>query len=223
MLDKLYGQDHDVDFGKQVDGLIKKKNQAKVDLVNSSSLLLQMGIKVLEGDRITAQPGLDVEKYIAQNYQEFAWEAQYRSGQTIHQFGDPDGDKHFGDIDQEQLMFFRWVSCFKDETDNRDQRVIVQLDFETGRFSFLNGFAPQETRNLSDEGFPQGADQSDVKPKLVMKMVKRNSETFSYPEGSRVETMKYNRYLIGWELPDKKIILCVEPNGFVHPWHIKEN
>lgn len=209
------------DYGKDVDSLIRIKDRAKIDLVKTKIALLEMGVKTEKDGLLTYLPGLNVQKYSDQGNQEFSWEAEYKDGTIIRQF---EGKKqnHYGNIDQSKLKIFRWISAFDFATDNKEKKVIVSLDFETGKFEFLNSFCPQEVRAEIYQGYPGG-----VNPRLIMKMIKRTSVSQSYPEGKVDEVMYYNRYLIGWEsTPDSptrdKKILCLEPNGKTHFWHLNQ-
>jgi hypothetical protein len=204
------------DFGKEIDSLLQTKQTAKMNLATSTMELLQMGVKTIKGGTMSALPGLNVDEFNRCGQQEFSWESEDNHGKVLPQF---QGAKqnHFGDIDQSKLSKFRWVSNFYCETDNTDKRAIIELDFLTGKFNFMNGFVPQEVRAKVDDIFPAGES-----PKLILKVIKRESSAVSFPEGTVSETYKYNRYLIGWETKSRKVILCVEPNGFVHFWYNKE-
>jgi hypothetical protein len=201
------------DFGKDVDSLISIKQKAKYDLVSATTKLMEMGTVVISGNKIVCSPRLSIKDYVKCNHQEYAWEAEYEDGTIIAQFQGEE-QHHFGHIDQEKLSKFRWISNFECSTSNLDKRAIVELDFKTGKFSFLNGFAPQEIRALTDDIYPR-----DEKAKLIMKMVKRQSNVVSFPDNTISETYRYNRYLIGWETKSKKVLLCIEPSGFVHLWY----
>lgn len=216
MSNELDPQNLDKNYGQEIDAMVKLKHEAKLNLIKASGRLLEMGAKILVDGVVNSMPGLDVEKYQAQNFQEFAWVAEFEKT-MMHQFS-PDGDNHFGNIDQSKLLKFSWVSCFEVDTSNLDRRVIVELDFKTGKFTFLNGQVPQAIRADADEGYPP-IQLSSVQPKLIMKMVKRNSETVDRKSGKVSEIAKYNRYLIGWEVGAAKRLFCIEPNGLVHYWH----
>lgn len=201
------------DYGKDIDSFIRVRDTAKMDLMKSRMFLLNAGVKTYKDGDLIYLPGLNVNKFIECANQEFYWEAEMKDGKVIRQF---EGKKqnHYGNIDQGQLKIFRWVSNFSYETSNEETRVIVSLDFETGKFEYINGFIPQEIRAEVISGYPQG-----LMPKLIMKVIKRTSTSLSYPDGAIDEVCYYNRYLIGWEIPQKeKKILCIEPNGFVHLW-----
>ncbi len=209
-------EDMKKDFGKDVESLIRICDQAKMDLTKSRMGLLEMGVKVVKDGVLAHLPGLDIGKYEKCNNQEFYWEAEFKDGRILKQF---EGSKqfHYGHIDQSQLKLFRWVSNFSYQTANEDKRVIVTLDFETGKFSFHNGMCPQEVRGEVESGYPVG----EFVPKLILKVVRRTSTSLSYPDGEIDEVAYYNRYLIGWENSQEskvagKRILVIEPNGFIH-------
>lgn len=209
------------DFGKDVDSLIRIKDRAKIDLVKSKIALLELGVKTEKDGVLSHLPGLNISKYSENQNQEFGWEAEYKDGSVVRQF-EGKRQNHYGNIDQSKLKIFRWISNFDWATDSADKRVVVSLNFETGVFEFLNGSCPQEVRAETYQGFP-----GMVNPRLVMKIIKRTSVSQSYPEGKVDEVMYYNRYLIGYEStpesPTKsKKILCVEPNGSVHFWHLDQ-
>lgn len=200
-------------YGNDIDDFIKIRSTAKIDLIKSQAALLNAGVKSVKDGMLNYLPGLDVEAFVNCNNQEFFWEAEMKDGKIIRQF---EGKKqnHYGNIDQSQLKFFRWISNFDYETSNEEKRIIVSLNFGEGTFEFTNGYVPQEIRGAVINGYSK----SPCSPKLIMKMIKRVSNTLSYPNGEVDEIYYYNRYLLGWEEGSNKIILCVEPNGFVHLW-----
>ena len=204
------------DYGKIVDSYIRTRDQAKIDLSKSRMGLLEMGVKTFKDDMLIHLPGLDVEKFEKCNGQEFYWEAEYKDGKILKQF---DGAKqhHYGHIEQDKLKYFRWVSNFDYPTVNEEKRVIITLDFETGKFEFMNGVCPQDVRGEVYLGYPDSNIMSNSK--LILKVIKRTSTSFSFPENSVDEVSYYNRYLIGWEKGENKKILVIEPSGFIHLWH----
>lgn len=216
----MYEEDKkiDYDYGKDVDSLVRIKDDAYITLFKSKMKILEMGVKTEKDGILTSLPGLDVNKYLKWNNQEFSWEAEYDNGKVICQF-EGTKENHYGNIDKDHLKIFRWVSCFDWATDNKDKRVIVSLNFKNGKFEFLNGFCPQEVRAKVSGGYLS----DEFNPKLIMKIIKRTIFSQEYPEGKISERMYYNRYLIGWEGKDRngkkeKRILCIEPNGFIHLW-----
>jgi len=199
-------------YGKDVDELIKIRDNAKINLARSRMALLNMGVKTVMDGVMNYLPGLDVNKFEKCDSKEFYWEAEYEDGTILKQF---DGGKqnHYGNIDQCRLRLFRWISNFNDETDNAEKRVIITLNFRTGLFDFLNGYVPQEVRGEVMNGFDQA-----LRPKLIFKIINRASSCVNF-EGKVDEVCFYNRYLIGYEFSEGvKLILCIEPNGFVHLW-----
>jgi len=211
-MDKTYIKIEDKfkNYGLDVDELIKIRDDAKIKIIRSKMALLNMGVKSVKDGVMSYLPGLDIYKFEKCDNKEFYWEAVYKDGNIIKQF---DGKKqnHYGNIDQSKLKLFRWISNFNDETDNKEKRVVVTLDFETGLFDFLNGYVPQEIRGELINGFDAGSS-----PKLILKVIPRTLITVSYPEGGTDEVYFYNRYLIGYEAGSKKVVLCIEPNGFIH-------
>lgn len=199
-------------FGQVVDMLIQIKERSRMDFTKSKIDLLELGVKTYVGDELHCLSNLDVAKYEACSHQEFGWEAEYKDGTVLKQF---QGEKqhHFGHIDQEKLSILRWVSHFNTETSNEDKRVIVSLDWETGKFSFFNGFASQAARAMGDNCF-----RGDGEPKLILKMVKRVSHAVGINDGVTAEIMHYKRYILGYQTGDDKRIICIEPNGRVHLW-----
>lgn len=204
-------------YGKEIESLIRIREQAKLDLVKSRMKLIELGAKTVHNGSVSYLPGLDLDKFNHCNNQEFTWEAQYVDGTVVKQF---EGSKqyHYGHIDQTKLKFFRWVSNFDYPTSNEERRVIVELNFETGHFGFTNGFVSQETRGAVINGYTHG-----FVPKLILKAIKRTSTSHSFPDGNVDEITYYNRYLIGYEahqdsLENGKVVLCIEPNGEVHLW-----
>lgn len=200
------------DFGVEIDNTIKVREAGRYNFERAKMRLLELGAKnVVDGQLISA-PGLDVEAYEASQQLEFTWEAEHLGGALIRQF---QGKKqhHFGDIDQSKLLTIRWISNFSVDTSNADKRAIVSLDFKTGKFTFHNGFVPQFVRNVADEGFV------GQNPKLILKFIRRSSVGVSFKEGQVVEETRYNRFLLGWETDAKKVVLCIEPNGYIHTWN----
>lgn len=211
-------------YGEDMDSLIRIRDRAKIDLIKSRMALLNLGVKTesLKEGSLAHLPGLNLNQYLAQGRQEFGWEAVLKDGTVLKQF-EGKRQNHYGNIDQELLQSIRWVSCFEDATDNKEKRVIAELDFETGKFEFLNGFCPQEVRAEAIKGYPE-----NFTPKLILKMVKRTATSMSYPEGNAEEVAYYYRYLLGWEgtkesATQAKRIICVEPNGLIHIWHYGED
>ena len=203
----------DYNFGLDVDDMIRLRETSKFNLTSAKMALLNAGVKTITDGILQALPNLDVEKYEKCNFQEFSWEAEYEDGSVLKQF---EGAKqhHYGNIEQDKLKTLRWVSHFVVETSNEDKRVIVTLDWKTGLWSFYNGLVLQEVKAAVAEGFPAG-----ITPKLILKMVKRESSGVGFPGAAVSEVTRYNRYILGWEAGDTKVLLCVEPNGYIHFWH----
>jgi hypothetical protein len=201
-------------FGKDVDSFLRLRDDSKVNMARAKMELLNMGVKTYKDGQLTFLPGLNVDKFLSCNNQEFQWEAEYEDGNIVRQFGNNGKDSHYGNIDQSKLKLFRWISNFDYATDNPDKRIIVELDFTTGKFNFYNGFIPQQVRGdiRVMDGFKDNVDGK----KLIMKIIKRTTTSLSYPDGAVDEVCYYNRYIIGWETSSEKCILCIEPNGNIN-------
>lgn len=206
----------DFNFGLDVDEAIRLRETSRYNLTQAKMALLKMGVKTVSDGQLNALPNLDVDKYTKSCNQEFSWEAEYEDGSILTQF---EGAKqhHYGNIEQDKLKFIRWVSHFVAETSNTEKRVMVTLDWKTGLWSFVNGFVLQEVKGEVAEGF--GVTTIDFRPKLILKMVKRESQGVEFPGSAVGEIARYYRYILGWEAGDNKVILCVEPNGYTHLWH----
>lgn len=210
------------DMGGVVDAAINKRDTAQVDLIQSKMQLLELGVKTIEGDQIFHMPGLNLDRFMEWNRQEFSWEAEYEDGKVIRQFEKNGKQHHYGHIDQEKLVKFRWVSCFDYATANEDKRVIVEVDLKTGEFNLHNGSIDMSLKNFLWEDARSIRD-SFKNPKLIMKMIRRESNTYSFPDGEHSSIALYNRYLIGYESSKEseakfKRVLCIEPNGVTHFW-----
>lgn len=201
-------------FGEDIDRLISVLQGAQRDIVLAQSALLTAGVKSVKDGQMNYMPGLNVERFFACGNQEFYWEAEYLDGTVIRQY-EGKVQKNFAHIDQSKLKLVRWVSNFDGETDSAERRVIVSLDFIAGTFEFTNGFVPQEVRGELLKVAGVGPDA----PKLILKMVKRMSTSLTFPSGGVDTLFHYRRYLIGFEGAGRKVVLCVEPNGFTHLWH----
>lgn len=207
-------------FGKNIDALINLRDKAKIDLPYARMALLRLGVKTIKDGQLSHLPGLHAYQYFNCSDCEFYWEAEYENGEILKQY-DGDIQHHYGHIDQSRLLYFRWISNFDWETDSKEKRVIVTLDFKKGTFTFTNGFCSQELRkSLYDIG------GTPNEKKLVIKIVKRKMTSINYPDGTVDEVSYYNRFLIGFKSNAvgptrsmRKVILCIEPNGVIHEWH----
>lgn len=204
-------------YGLDVDQHIKDRDAAKIKLSQARMGLLNMGVQVVQGENLFVNPTMNLKKFFASQNQEFSWEVEYENGDILRQFEGKE-QHHYGNIDQKRLKEIRWVSLFDFETSNEERRVIATLNFKTGVFTFLNGFVPQDVRGQTYQEYPSG-----LKPKLILKMVKRTSTSVGFVDGSVEEIAYYNRYILGWEnLKESetiaKKVICIEPNGFIHLW-----
>lgn len=212
----ISSQPLDHNYGTDVDELIRIKEGAKLTIVKSRLALLDTGVKILSnGSDLICLPNLDIDAYKRCNFQEFYWEVEYEDGSILKQF-DSGKERHYGNIEQDKLKTVRWVSNFTEDTDNQDKRVIFTLDWQSGTFSLLNGFVPQEIR----QEFGAFKEWQDGK-KLILKTIKRNSTAVNLQTQAQGQVYLYNRYLLGYENETVKHFFCLEPNGFVHQWYGK--
>lgn len=205
-------------FGIEIDEAINLRESSKTNLMRANFKLIDLGAVNMIGDSIFANPRLNLKEYKKCNNQEFQWQAWYSDGFVINQYEEDEAEteRTFADIDFTRLVRIHWSSNFETETDNDDKRVIISLDWTTGLFSFYNGITPQEVKEtvLDASEFMKAEEK-----KLILKMVKRVSQTASLNPNAPVEVTLYNRYLLGYETAEKKVIICIEPNGYVHLWH----
>lgn len=209
-------KENNLTFGEKVDNLIKDRDKGTVMVTQANIKLIEMGVKTLRGNQVVSYlSGLDVERYKECANQEFFWYAEYTDHTVLYQF--MDGKQFsFKDIDFSKLKSIGWYSNFTVHTDNDRKDVYLKLNWLDGTFEMYNGHAEPETRSLFIEKYPEG-----FKPKLILKAVKRQSVTYTYPSGSVDTTSLYNRYILGYEQeaetePQFKNLFCIEPNGFIH-------
>lgn len=206
------------DIGKKVDQHIKDRVNALNQLIKAENELVKLGVKfgTLDENQV---PNFELGENYLPNFlyhlEEYEWEAIYKDGTILRQYG-IDGDHHFGDIDQEQLKEIRYVSNFEYPTDNQEKRIILTLDWETGKFDLLNGLLiPADDRaKLSRE--------VKDKKKLILFRRVRYGQMLGLSSGDNLvtpfptdEVYFYKRYYLGYETKDRKILICLYPNGEV--------
>jgi len=207
------------DIGKIVDKYIKQRVSALNQLIKAENELAKLGVKfgVLDENGIPSfELGDNYLPTFLYHLQEYEWEAVYKDGTILRQYG-VDGEHHFGDIDQENLKEIRYISNFEYPTDNKEKRIILTLDWETGKFDLLNGLLkPADDRaKLSRE--------VKGKKKLILFRRIRYGQMLgtTNAEGNLVtpfptdEIYFYKRYYLGYETKDRKILICLYPNGEV--------
>ena len=205
------------DIGKIVDKNIKERTNALNQLAGAESELAQLGVKfgILGDDGI---PTLELgDNYLPQftyHLEEFEWEAEYKDGSKLRQY-DITGDHHFGQIKQDQLKSIKYISNFEYPTDNKEKRIILTLDWETGKFELLNGLM-----NADDKG--KIIREIKGEKKLILFKRIRVGQMLGLVNGDKLvqpfptnEVYFYKRYFLGYETQERKILVCLYPNGKV--------
>lgn len=205
---------------KKIDELLQIRQNGIFNYSKATRELINLGVKIgrKSDGALTIpsnfQPFLD--RYNVSNL-EFEWLAEYKDGTKLAQY---EGEKsnHFGHIDQTKLKSLAFISNFNWQTDNQEKRVIVKLNWETGLFEFMNGFASQDvveyacTNPLAGDrqlimfirkqyGFTAGDIKDDYKEFIP------NFDEFFY----------YNRFVLGYKIPGgEKKVLIIEPTGNIN-------
>jgi hypothetical protein len=206
---------------KDIDAMLQRRQRGLIDFSEATNELITLGVKIghSEDGDITIPDSYDkyIDKYNASNL-EFEWEVEYTNGEKLRQFDDVNGTPvqyHFGNIDQSRLKNISFISNFIWPTDNMEKRIIVRLNWETGLFEILNGFAPQETMAHATMNPLAG------EKKLILFARKRHTSMMGdmksdlYPFTD--EYFIYNRFVIGYQIvgsSDQKSVI-IEPNGTI--------
>lgn len=208
----------DQDNNKLIDQLLQQKQDGMYNYAKALKGIVDLGVKV--GSQQTGEIVVPVsfnrylDKYNRSNL-EFEWVATFIDNRPpLYQFG-PEEEHHFGDIDQSKLKAISWISNFDWPTDNIEKRVIVTLDFSTGKFEFLNGFISQEDR---------GALLEPATPKQLILAIKRRVSPYTgglSPElaeyhGPTDEIFYYNRFKLGFKTEGGEKIVLIQPNGTIN-------
>lgn len=195
---------------QKIDNLIKERAEIIGRLLSIGNSLNSEGVKFgnLVENNPVFQVGLNYLQQFANTLEEFEWEAKYNDGTYLRQY-DLSGNHHFGDIDMEKLVSIKYISNFNGENDNEDRRVILTLDFLNGTFDIKNGKIDIEDRNKL----------SSIKDTSAKKLIlfKRNRFGQMMEIGDKItptdEIYMYNRYYLGYENDNQKVIVCLYPNG----------
>lgn len=205
----------------KIDALLQARQEGMYNYTQSSDELMRLGVKV--GNKSTGQVTLPnsftphLDKF-ERSMLEFEWEVTYKDGTVLKQFDDGDNrDNHksFKDIDHSKIKSVAYISNFDYQTDNVEKRIIVRLDWETGLFEFLNGFAPQDLRAKCC------MKPLDGEKKLILFARKRFSSASGQAQSEFKELIKiadefsfYNRFVLGYQVPSgEKMTVIIEPNG----------
>ena len=200
-------------IGKEVDDKIKER----IDLINSllkvNKSIGELGVKIgnITKDGIPEfEVGMNYLPQFVYHLEEYEWEVIYKDGTVLRQH-DLSGDNHYGNIVQENLKEIRLISNFNTETDNEEKRMIITLDWQTGKFKILNGRA-----DINDRNEIETAEEPGEKKLILFRRI-RAGQTLEIGERLKEtpEVYFYKRYYLGYENKDKKVIVCLYPNGEV--------
>jgi hypothetical protein len=197
-------------ISQNIDNLIKERAEIIGRLLKIGNQLNNEGVKFgnLDGDNPIFQVGLNYLPQFANTLEEFEWEAKYNDGTYLRQY-DLNGQHHFGDIDMSKLVSIKYVSNFNGENDNEDRRVILTLDFLNGNFELKNGKIDIDERNKLSM-------LKDISSKKLI-LFKRHRFGQMMEMGEKItptdEIYMYNRYYLGYENDNQKVIVCLYPNG----------
>jgi len=201
-----------IDIGKFIDQKINERLNAQNTFNHTSIELMKAGVKfgTLSEDKV---PTFEITKNYLPNFlnhlEEYEWDVSYSNGDYLRQY-DIAGESHYGNIDQKKLKKIHLVSTFEGENDNQDRRVIATLDWEQGKIDVLNGIMSIEDRNTLGTFSVLGE-----KKLILFKRVRFGHTIDSIAKEETGEVYMYKRYYCGFETKDKKIIVCLYPNGEV--------
>lgn len=201
---------------EKIDGLLQKRQQGFFDYVESTKALLEMGVKFgnHKTNEISVPPNFN--KYLAhfsRSNAEFEWLVEYKDGTKLAQF-EGDNQHNFKHIDKSQIKTISYISNFDWSSDMADKRVTVRLNWETGLFEFLNGFASQEVRAECCMNPIPG------EKKLILiqrKSIGSSAGLIADEQAADLlnEYYRYNRFIIGYEVAGKKKAVIIDPTGVI--------
>lgn len=201
----------------KIDELLKKRQEGMFNFTRATNELVAMGVKI--GKRSSGEILVPnsyqplIEKFNHSNL-EFEWQVNYSDGSVLRQF-ENEIQHNFQDIDQSRIKNIEYISNFIWQTDMAEKRIIVRLNWETGKFEFLNGFASQEVRAKCC------IEPLNGEKKLILFARKRLSSSAGeakneYSEFASMldEFFFYNRFILGYEVKTgEKMAVIIEPNG----------
>jgi len=203
----------------KIDNFLKIRRQSLYDLEKAIEGLYEMGIRFF----VPTEEGVP-EVSCAQNLlpryehtlEDFEWKAIYDDGTELDQYGEK--QSHFGDIDQSKLAKIQYISNFEILTQNPEKRLIITLDFKKGTFDFWN-CADQDIR-------AELSKPCEEEKKLIL--FKRKRQDFIVGMAGKEakvestgERFTYTRYYLGYETKNKKVVICLYPNGDIGIEEIK--
>jgi len=198
---------------KQIDKFLKIRRQSLLDLENAIEGLYEIGVRFFTPSP-DGVPDISAAQTLLprfeQTLEDFEWKAIYSDKTELDQYGEK--QSHFGDIDLKKLEKIQYISNFEVSTQNPEKRLIISLDVKSGVFTFWNCAEQQ----LKDKVGVVVAGEK----KLILFKRKRESFTAGVSEtlgkaniSPTGEKFTYTRYYLGYECGDKKVIVCMYPNG----------
>jgi hypothetical protein len=206
------------DINKNIDALLQKRQTGVFDYTDSTQKLIELGVKIgnkSTGDlTIPANFGPYLDKYNTSNL-EFEWTAKYTDGTILNQF-EGDQEHNFSHIDQSKLAHIEFVSNFNWPTDNVEKRIIVRLNWTTGLFEIINGFASQDVKSkVCMEGFIGEKKLILFTRKRISRAQGKISEKFADLIPMMDEIFYYNCFVLGYESTETKKVVIIRPNGII--------
>lgn len=204
---------------KQIDALLQKRQQGIFDYSDSTHKLIELGVKIgnkIDGD-LTIPSSFEpyLEKFNNSNM-EFEWEIDYTDGSKLKQF-EGDQEHNFSHIDQSKLGSISFISNFNWPSDNQEKRVIVRLNWTTGLFELMNGFASQDVKSvICSNPIPGDKKLILFTRKRVSAAQGRMGEKFADLIPMMDEVFYYNCFILGYEVSGvgKKVVI-IRPNGII--------
>jgi len=202
------------EVGKKVNELVSLRAESLNKIINAEKELSKLGVKfgqVGEDGSPTFEVGSNYLPQFLHHLDEYEWEVTYKDGSILRQH-DINGDNHYGNIKHEAIKRVRLLSNFEVSTDNQERRVIITLDWETGKFDILNGQIDIDDRNTLTV-----TEESGPKKLILFKRVRfgQTMDISSEKPTSTGEVYFYKRNYIGYETENKKILICLYPDGRV--------
>ena len=200
--------------GNRIDSAIRARVDHLSAIIKIEKELAKDGVKfgqTGEDGVPTFEVGPNYLPNFLHHLEEFEWEVYYKDGTVLRQY-DIGGVNHYGNIRQENVKRIRYVSNFEGENDNADRRVVLTLDWETGKFDVLNGQVSPEDRNLL-----ASTGEAGTKKLILFKRV-RFGQTMDVGVETPMPTGEvyfYKRYFLGYETEKNKVLICLYPNGRV--------
>jgi len=195
----------------KIDQLLQIRQDANYNYTKATNELIEMGVKIgKKADGRLALPSSFqpyIDKYNISN-SEFEWEVEYIDGKILKQF-EGSLQHNFSHIEQSKIKTVSYISNFLWPTDNKEKRVIVRLNWDTGLFDLMNGFAPQ---NVKSEIC---IDKDQCIKKLILFQRKRFSSINGMFNGEG-DFFFYNRFVLGYETTEKnKRVVIIDPTGII--------